>query len=135
MNTSKISKLEKEIQKLEFAVKVNKNDYSDLQLQIDNFEPDLTEEYDQMLDEIYSDEVKQITFVCLPCPSELLKDCDPIAYRCGYNDFVDSFDLELLEEYSELLEQLENIESNIEDLENEIEEIQEEIEALEDEDQ
>ena len=86
-----------------------------------------------MLDEIYKEQIDQVNFISLPCASELLKEHDPVAYRCGYNDFVDSFDFESLEEYADLIEQLEEIEDTISSLEDELEEIQEEIEQLEDE--
>jgi len=133
MNTSKIDKLQEKADRLEFAIDTNKNDLSYLELQIDNFEPDLHDQYDDMLDEIYKEQIDQVNFISLPCASELLKEHDPVAYRCGYNDFVDSFDFESLEEYADLIEQLEEIEDTISSLEDELEEIQEEIEQLEDE--
>lgn len=46
-------------------------------------EEEAFEAYDDMLDGLY-DEVFGIL------PSTILKECDPIAYRVGFNDFEDS---------------------------------------------
>lgn len=49
----------------------------------------MNDEYDAMLDECYEDVViGGITFT----PSQILKECDPIAYQCGLNDFEDSME-------------------------------------------
>ena len=42
------------------------------------------EEYDEELDDC-NDEVK--IGCCTFYPSEILRKCDPIAYRCGFDDF------------------------------------------------
>ena len=42
------------------------------------------EEYDEDLDNCYG-EVK--IGCCTFYPSEILRECDPIAYRCGFDDF------------------------------------------------
>lgn len=48
---------------------------------------ELHERYDDLLDEVYGD-------VCIGAwtypASRTLRDVDPIAYRCGYNDWLDS---------------------------------------------
>ena len=42
--------------------------------------------YEDMLDECYEPySMGGMTFY----PSDILKSCDPIAYRCGFNDFFD----------------------------------------------
>lgn len=133
MNTSKIDLLLKTIETIEVVIDQKENELHDLDLQIDNFAPDLHDQYDGMLDDIYQEEIDQVSFISLPCPSELLKEHDPVAYRCGYTDFVDSFDFEELKEYQDLLEQKEEIENEISELEEQIEEIQEQIETLEEE--
>jgi hypothetical protein len=46
--------------------------------------------YDEMLDELYSPiNIAGIEFD----PSQVLKELDPIAYQCGFNDWLDSCDL------------------------------------------
>lgn len=45
--------------------------------------------YDDMLDGYYEDyNVGRICFTA----SQVLKECDPIAYRCGFNDWIDEID-------------------------------------------
>jgi hypothetical protein len=46
--------------------------------------------YDEMLDEC-NDEIV-IGYIRLS-PSTVLKECDPIAYQCGFNDWLDSAEL------------------------------------------
>lgn len=43
------------------------------------------EDYDNMLDECYP-----MLFGLYP--SKILEECDPIQYRCGYSDYVDSME-------------------------------------------
>ena len=42
------------------------------------------EAYDEMLDEIYTE-----TPFSIPA-SRILRECDPIAYRCGFHDWADA---------------------------------------------
>ena len=90
-----------------------------LQAQIDNFEldpDDYTERYDDMLDECHGDFMGYI-----------LKEMDPVAYRCGLLDYLDSLDQDEEkmdnDECLELFNQLEEIESEIEELEEELAEL------------
>ena len=43
------------------------------------------DEYDEYLDCDGAVDVAGLSFY----PSTILKECDPIAYNCGYNDFMD----------------------------------------------
>lgn len=54
------------------------------------------ENYDDLIDDGY--ETFKIGY-CEFTASEILKNCDPVAYRCGIDDFVDS---ELSDAQSEL---------------------------------
>ena len=57
------------------------------------------ERYDEMLDDCYpAVRVGDSTFY----PSTVLKECDPIAYRVGFHEFVDSLqeDGETVEGYN-----------------------------------
>ena len=48
--------------------------------------------YDDMLDECYDTiEIAGMSY----CPSKVLEDVDPIAYDCGFNDYVDSLGIDL----------------------------------------
>lgn len=53
-------------------------------------ESDAYEQYDEMLDEC-NDEIV-IGYIRLS-PSRVLKECDPIAYECGFNEWLDSCEL------------------------------------------
>jgi hypothetical protein len=83
---------------------------------------DLDDQYDQFLDDCSGGET--VILGCTVIPSKHLKDNDPIAYRCGKNDWLDgrTSDGELIEigdHYSteeELEEFRDNIVSEIEDL-------------------
>ena len=94
-----------------------------LQAQIDHFEldpDDYTAQYDDMLDECHGD------FLGMNA-SYILKEMDPVAYRCGLLDYLDGLDQdeEKMEndECLELFNQLEDIESEIEELEEELAEL------------
>lgn len=96
--------------------------------QIDNFEldPDKYEEaYCDTLDECYD------KFMDRYNASRVLKEIDPIAYRCGLNDYIDGLELEDDEEYTDLLEKKEDLENELEDLEIDLEELENELEDLE----
>lgn len=50
---------------------------------------DCEKAFDEMLDECYSFEDVGGPFASM-CPSRVLKECDPVAYRCGVNDYFGS---------------------------------------------
>ena len=94
-----------------------------LQAQIDSFEldpDDYSDRYDEMLDECHGD------FLGMNA-SQILKNMDPVAYRCGLLDYLDSLDQDEEkmdnDECLELFNQLEEIESEIEELEEELAEL------------
>ena len=55
-------------------------------------ESEAYQQYDEMLDECYPDQVMGIT------ASVILKKCDPIAYSCGFDDWLDSCELTIDEQ-------------------------------------
>lgn len=122
-----------EIQMKEHAIRKLQDQITDKQRQQNSIEcdpDDMGSLFDECLDEAGSIKVAGYTFY----PSQILKECDPIAYRCGLNDYADSmFNKEETEEYQALQEEIYQLESDIEDLESEIEDIQSEIEDLENE--
>ena len=121
MTTINIIDLENQIQDLETTLEQLKKELTDFS---DNY--DLHEEYDQMLDKVYFEACNNLP-VCIS-GSELIHKYEPIAYRCGYSDFVDSFDFSTLSEYIDLENEIEIIESDIECLQEEIDELETEIE-------
>lgn len=91
------------------------------QSEIDNFEldsDDFEDQYCEMLDDCYEEFMGQYS------PSYTLKMVDPIAYRCGLNDYVDSLDKTDSLDYQELESELEDLESDLEDMESELEDLE-----------
>ena len=121
MTTINIIDLENQIVDLETTLEQLKKELTDFP---DNY--DLYEEYDQMLDELYEEQCNNLP-VCIS-GSNLIYEFGPTAYRCGYNDFIDSYDFSSLPEYIDLENEIESIESNIEFIQEEIDELQEELE-------
>jgi hypothetical protein len=94
-----------------------KKQIAELEDKIDNFEIDEDkhdDKYDEWLDEIYGEiMIGNISFL----PSRILKELDPIAYRCGFSDYIDSLDIEDDEEYQELQTELEEAKEELAELE------------------
>lgn len=89
------------------------------QSEIDNFEYECSEsEYDEMLDDCYPNvEVVGMTFY----PSDVLKSCDPIAYRCGKSDYESEYDVSDCADYQDLEAELLQLEEHLESLEEQLE--------------
>lgn len=89
--------------------------------------------FDAMLDECYDLIAVGGPFAFLT-PSRVLKECDPTAYRCGVNDYIDSLGAVEYEgeEYDDadfadaVREALDEIDDEIEDLEAERDELEDE---------
>lgn len=101
------------------------------QKEIDSFEYEVSEsDFDEFLDEIESEvTVCGMTFY----PSDILKSCDPVAYRCAKSDYESNFDLDDVEEYNDLKQELEDLESKLEEFESELEDFQDQLDSLESE--
>lgn len=125
-----IELLQAEIQMKEHAIRKLHAQIKDKEAQQNNIEcdpDDLGSLFDESLDEAGSIDIAGCTFY----PSQILKKCDPIAYRCSLNDYADSmFDKEETEEYQALQEEIDQLESDIEDLESEIEDLENQIADL-----
>ena len=65
--------------------------------------------------------------------SDVLERMDPIMYRCGLNDYADSFDKEEFQDYKELQEEFEEFDNINDQLNDEIYDLESEIEDLESE--
>ncbi len=93
--------------------------------------------YDDMLDECYSLESVGGPFTYM-CASKVLEALDPVAYRCGFSDWLDSCEwIEINGSYYESRdvekerdEFIDEIDSAITDAENERDGLQEEIDEL-----
>ena len=124
-----IEQLETMINSVESKINDIQNQIDEKQKEIDHFEYTCTEaEYDEFLDEIEgSVTVAGMEFYA----SDILKSCDPIAYRCGKVDYESNFDLDNLEEYNDLKDELELLEDQLSDLESELEELNDQLECSE----
>lgn len=86
-----------------------------------HFEDEITSAWDDELNEMYGEQVDALPFYC-GSAAQLCEDKDNTFYRCGLNDFADSFDVTGLDSYAELQSEIEDLESEIESLENESDE-------------
>ncbi len=102
-------------------------DLSDLESNRDAIEldsDDFIDQYEESLDEAHGEFMGMLA-------SYILKECDPIAYRCGLADYVSNQDVTECQEYKDAQEAIETLEEQISDLESDIEELKEEIQDLE----
>ena len=94
-------------------IEVNPQEYTDLDSQ-----------YDEFLDEIYSEACDALPISVTG--SQLIAEFDPVMYRCGFSDFCSDYRYQDLDIYQ-------TTESDIEDLESELSELENMREYLEDE--
>lgn len=108
---------------LKAAIEAKKLEIKEKQAEIDSFEIEVSDsDYDDYLDEVNGEvEVCGMSYSA----SSVLKNVDPIAYRCGKNDYIDSLDKEDNDDYQDLISEKDNLESELEDLEAELEEAEE----------
>ena len=98
---------------------------------------DTGEAYDSMLDDCYDFSAVGGPFAGM-LPSRVLRECDPIAYRCGANDYADS--CRWIEIGRDSYEQREceavkdELQSELDALESELEDEMEEAEGEEEQD-
>ncbi len=111
------------IEIIKAAIEAKKQEIKVKKDEVESFEYSATdEEYDDFLDEIDGEiKVGGLTFMA----SDIIKNCDPTAYRVGKSDYESDIDLNGVEEYRELYSELEELESELEDLEAELEEAEE----------
>lgn len=117
----------KEIEELKIKKEFLKTEIEMKQKEIENFEIDLNDdEFIDILDGIYGD-----VTICGYSYSagRTLLEIDPIAFRCGKNDYENGMDVTESKEYQEIESELEELENELdsinEDLENAIEELEE----------
>ena len=87
-----------------------------LKHEIENFEPSehvFHDEFDSMLDETNDPVIiAGMTFT----PSQILKECDPIAYKEEFNNYVNGLDLSDIEAYRELTDELAELSAELEEM-------------------
>ena len=123
-----LSKLRSELVVKQKELEDLQSDLSDIKNNPDQY-VDLDSQYDDFLDELYSDVCEALP-VCIT-GSELIREFDPVMYRCGFSDYIDQFDYSSLDCYTDKESEIEDVESEISDLESQIEDLENEIEDLE----
>ena len=105
---------EHEIRKMQAMIADKEKQQEQIELDPDDF----ADQFDDMLDESIPEiEIGSLTY----SPSHVLKNVDPVAYRCSLNDYADSiFDASETDECKALQEEIDQLQSDIEDLENQI---------------
>ena len=106
----------KEIKDIKETIKELKEQITETEEEIKDYEcgeEDKISEYEEYLDSVYPIiEIGDCTFN----PSEVLKQCDPIAFRCGFNDWADV-------EITNLNDVLEDLKSKLEDAEDDLKDL------------
>lgn len=111
--------INQQIEMIESKINVIKAEIDTKQSEIDSFEYEISEnDFNEFLDEI-----EEPVNICGMefYPSDILKNCDPTAYRCAKSDYESSYDLDDVEEYADLKDELEALEAELEGLESELE--------------
>ena len=123
--------LKAQIARLETVIAEWQDSIQSKQSEIDNFEYECSEsEFDESLDDCHETyNFGGMTFY----PSDVLKSCDPIAYRICKSDYESDYDLDDCEEYTDLKDELELLENEIEDLQSELSDLTDELDNLESE--
>jgi len=96
---------------------------------------DREERFDAMLDECYSFDKVGGPFACMS-PSRVLKEVDPVAYRCGVNDYADGEGwVEIGGEHYEQTDCENKRDEMVEELQNEISDLEDELSDEQDEEE
>lgn len=124
-----IETLKAQIAEVESKIESVESEIASKQNEINNFEYECSEsDFDEMLDECHETyNLGGMTFY----PSDVLKSCDPIAYRICKSDYESNFDLDDCKDYTDLQDELESLENQLCDLESELSDLQDELESLE----
>lgn len=113
------------IEDIEKDIEDCKRELDKARLALDDFEPDDMEAedaYDEMLDDCYEPfRIGSMEY----SPSLVLREVDPIAYRCGLNDFTSEEPKDRWSDYPGLVAEKEELEGELSDLEDELEEAKE----------
>jgi predicted nucleic acid-binding Zn-ribbon protein len=113
-----------EIRKLQDQITAKEAQQGQIEIDVDDY----IYKYDSLLDESGPVTVAGLGFY----PSRILGELDPIAYRCGLNDYVDStYSAEDTDEYKALSEEIDFLADQIDVLQEEINDLENQIEELE----
>ncbi len=123
--------LESKIDLIKLEIEDKQGEIATIQSNIETFEYICTEEqFDEFLDDVeQSVSIYGIEFY----PSDILKNCDPTAYRCAKIDYEADLELENCEEYKDMIIELEELETELDELESQLDDLQTELDELESE--
>lgn len=122
--------LQSQIEDIEFKLYALRLQVYNLEKQQDQIELD-PDNYEDQFDDMLDESIPEIKIGCFRySPSHVLKNVDPVAYRCGLIDFVDSLDVEDSDEYKALQEEIDDTQNEIDQLQSDIEDLESEIEDL-----
>ena len=126
-----VNEMNAQIADLERAIEDKQGEICTAQSNIETFEYECSDdEFCDWIDSIYPEiSIGSLTF----SPSEIMKELDPIAYRCSKSDYESNFDLDDCEEYTDMVEQLESLNNELEDLQSELSDLMDELDNLESE--
>ena len=111
-----------ELNELRFQLGVNEDLLKEAKAVVNSFEYNPSEDvFNDWLNDLYGN-VSVAYFECTA--SELLKKMSPTDYRVMRNDFINSVDIEDLDEYKELIQAVEDLETEIESIQEQIDELQ-----------
>lgn len=79
------------------------------------------DDYSDSFDELLDEEGDIVILGMRYCRSRVLKEVDPVAYRCSLNDYLASIDVEDDQKYQALCKQIEELEYELELIEEECE--------------
>lgn len=123
-----LSEKQDKIQQVEEAIETLEAQIAECQETLDKMDIEDTSLAD---DDAYSDWIDEINGPVYIgslayCASRVLRELDPIAYRCGFSDYLDGLDITDSEEHMELTAQLDDMESDLTDLKDELDELNKE---------
>lgn len=125
-----IANVENKIESLNSEINAFQSKIESKQHEIDSFEYEVSEsDFDDFIDDVE----EAVTIYGIKFyPSDILKSCDPIAYRCAKADYESDYDLDAVAEYQDLKQELEELQDKLVDLESELEELESELEDFQD---
>ena len=113
------------IEQLQRDIEDKQGEITTVQSNIETFEFSCTEE---QFNDFLDDAEQSITIWGMEFyPSDILKNCDPVAYRCAKSDYEANFDVSDCEEYQDLQKEIEELESQLDDLQTELDDLESEV--------
>lgn len=106
---------QKELAELQDQLSDLQSKLSDIEVNPDEY-TDLDSLHDDLLDELYSEACEALPVSITG--SELIREFDPVMYRCSFSDYCSNYDYASLDIYQDTENEISDIEDQIEELEN-----------------